>query len=403
MRILLVTGKGGVGKTTVAAATALAAAERGHRTLVSSTDPAHSLADALGVKLGDRPSLVDGSLSGQQIDTQQQLDRHWGAISDQLMDVLDWGGVGGLQAEEFLVFPGMDELFSLLEVNEHARSGAYDVIVVDCAPTAETLRLLSLPEVLSWYFDRVMPAERRIMRAARPILSRVTDLPMPEDSVFEAAQGVFEGIEQVKALLADPDVTSARLVVNPEKMVIDEARRTYTYLGLFGYGVDGVVVNRVLPDDVTDPYFDRWRQIQADHLAGIDRAFREVPRLRLRLFDDEMVGVARLRDLATELYGDSDPIADFHATNPFRVSDSGDDVVMEMDVPFVEKSELEVFRHGNELYLEVGPYRRSFVLPDSLQRREVARARLDDGVLSVTFGPAPAGRRSPKNKPGGER
>jgi arsenite-transporting ATPase len=392
MRIVLVTGKGGVGKTTVAAATALAASARGYRTLVSSTDPAHSLADALDVALGDRPTPVVDHLDGQQIDTQVELERHWGAIRDQLMSVLDWGGVGGIEAEEFLVFPGMDELFALLDVNEHARSGNYDVIVVDCAPTAETLRLLSLPEVLSWYFERILPAERRLMRAARPILTRLTDLPIPHDDVFRAAESVFLGIEQVKQLLADPAVTSARLVVNPEKMVIDEARRTYTYLGLFGYGVDGVVVNRVLPKAVSDPYFARWRKIQAGHLATVDDAFHEVPRLRLRLFDDEMVGVERLAVLADELYGGVDPVADFHTHSPFRVEESGKDVILHMELPFVDKHELDVFRHGVELYVQLGPYRRSFVLPDSLHRRPVARARLEHGTLQVVFG-APTRKR----------
>ena len=266
MRIILVTGKGGVGKTTVAAATALAAADRGYRTLVGSTDPAHSLSDALDVALGDRPTEVVPGLHGQQIDSQEQLERQWGTIRRQLMAVFDWGGVGGLEAEEFLVFPGMDELFALLEVKEHARSGHYDALVVDCAPTAETLRLLSLPEVLSWYFDRVLPTERRILRAARPVLSRVTNLPLPGEDVFAAATTIFEGVEDIKRLLADSLVTTARLVVNPEKMVVDEARRTYTYLGLFGYGVDGVVVNRVLPDLVEDGYFCRWCAIQARHM-----------------------------------------------------------------------------------------------------------------------------------------
>lgn len=388
MRIILVTGKGGVGKTTVAAATALASAENGHRTLVSSTDPAHSLADALDVKLGDEPREVIPGLHASQIDTQAQLDRHWGEIRDQLINVFDWGGVSGLEAEEFLVFPGMDELFALLDVNDHARSGDYDVIVVDCAPTAETLRLLSLPEVLSWYFERVMPAERKIMKAARPILTRMTDLPVPEDSLFAAAQNVFAGVEQVKTLLSDPSITSARLVMNPEKMVIDEARRTYTYLALFGFGVDSVVVNRVLPDEVSDPYFERWRAIQKGHLDTVDDAFAEVPRLRLRLFDDEMVGVERLADMAHELYGDTDPIEAFAAHSPFTVDDVGDDVHMTMSVPFVDRSELEVFRHGNELYIQVGPYRRSIVLPDSLQRRPVAKATLAEGSLNVVFGPA---------------
>jgi arsenite-transporting ATPase len=389
MRVILVTGKGGVGKTTVAAATALAAADRGYRTLVSSTDPAHSLADALAVKLADQPGEVVTGLAAQQIDTQVQLDRHWGSIRDQIMSVFDWGGVTGIEAEEFLVFPGMDELFALLEVNHHARSGNYDLVIVDCAPTAETLRLLSLPEVLSWYFERVMPAERRIMRAARPLLTRLTDLPVPEDTVFQAAQSVFEGVEAVKRLLSDPSVTSARLVINPEKMVIDEARRTYTYLGLFGYGVDGVVINRVLPDAVSDPYFDRWRAIQKGHLDTIDGAFADVPRLRLRLFDDEMVGVERLRRMAQELYGDHDPVAAFTAQSPFTVTESKGEVALEMKVPFLERGDLDVYRHGQELFLQVGPFRRSFLLPDSLRRRQVTRARLEQGVLRVTFGSQP--------------
>ena len=396
MRVILVTGKGGVGKTTVAAATAVAAADRGHRVLVSSTDPAHSLADALAVTLGDVETEIFPSLSGQQIDTQSQLDRHWGSIRDQIMQVFDWGGVTGIEAEEFLVFPGMDELFALLEVDRHARSGNYDVIVVDCAPTAETLRLLSLPEVLSWYFERVMPAERRLMKAARPFLTRLTDLPMPEDNVFQAAQSVFEGVEKVKALLSDPNTTSARLVVNPEKMVIDEARRTFTYLGLFGYGVDSVVVNRVLPDAVSDPYFDRWRSIQKGHLDAIDSGFADVPRLRLRLFDDEMVGVEKLRQMAEELYGTKDPITGFTAKSPFKVTEKGGEIVMEMKVPFVDRGDLDVFRHGSELFLQVGPYRRSFVLPDTLRRREVTRAKLEKGLLRVSFGAAPIRKRTKK-------
>ncbi len=385
------TGKGGVGKTTVAAATALASADAGHRTLITSTDPAHSLADALGIGLGTSPSGIVHGLDGQQIDTQEQLDKYWGSIRRQLMDVLDWGGAAGIEAEEFLAFPGMDELFALLEVNRHARSGIYDVLIVDCAPTAETLRLLSLPEVLSWYFEKVMPTERRIMKAARPVLTRLTNLPIPQDEVFSAAQTVFESVEGVRELMGSPAITSARLVVNPEKMVIDEARRTYSYLGLFGYGVDGVVVNRILPDEVSDPYFERWRSIQKGHLAAVDASFADVPRLRLRLFDDEMVGVDRLRLMARELYQDSDPIYDFHASSPFRILESAEGVVMEVDIPLADKSDLDVHRHGNEVYLRVGPYQRSFILPDALQRRHVSRARYEDGTLSVIFAEGQAG------------
>ncbi|MCI0543203.1 MAG: TRC40/GET3/ArsA family transport-energizing ATPase [Actinobacteria bacterium] len=385
MRIVLVTGKGGVGKTTVAAATALAAADAGHRVLVTSTDPAHSLSDALEVGLGSDPTPVSTRFHGQQIDTRLQLDRYWGSIRRQLIDVLDWGGAAGIEAEEFLIFPGMDELFALIEVNRHARSGVFDVVVVDCAPTAETLRLLSLPEVLSWYFEKVLPTERRIMRAARPLLSRITDLPIPEDEVFNAAQSIFEAVEGVRELMSKPEITSARLVVNPEKMVIDEARRTYSYLGLFGYGVDGVIVNRVLPEMVADPYFERWRTIQKGHLDAVDDAFADVPRLRLRLFDDEMVGLDRLRIMSSELYSGADPITSFKAKSPFRIVESEGTVTMELDIPYIDRTELDVFRQGNELYVQAGPYRRSFLLPDALHRREVTRAKLEGGTLRVDF------------------
>ncbi|MDQ3499851.1 MAG: ArsA family ATPase, partial [Actinomycetota bacterium] len=206
----------------------------------------------------------------------------------------------------------------------------------------------------------------------------------------------FEGVEKVKALLADPQTTSARLVVNPEKMVIDEARRTFTYLALFGYGVDSVVINRVLPDAVSDPYFDRWRSIQKGHLDTIDSGFADVPRLRLRLFDDEMVGVEKLRLMADELYGSKDPITGFTAKSPFKVTEKAGEIVMEMKVPFVERGDVDVFRHGSELFLQVGPYRRSFVLPDTLRRRQVTRAKLEKGVLRVSFGAAPARKRAKK-------
>ena len=385
MRIILVTGKGGVGKTTVAAATALTAADTGKRVLVMSTDPAHSLGDAFDLPLGDSLTEITPSLWGQQIDAQRRLEMFWGEIRNQLMAVFDWGGVSGIEAEEFLVFPGMDELFALLDVTQHANSGEFDLLVVDCAPTAETFRLLSLPEVMSWYFDRVFNTERRVMRAARPVLTRMTNLPIPGDDVYGAVEGIFEGIEAAKKLLANTQITTARLVVNPEKMVVEEARRTYTYLGLFGYGVDSVVVNRVLPDQVSDVYFTRWRQIQAEHLESIRANFAEVPVLALRLFDEEMIGIDRLRALGLELYDGRHPSDDFHGTTPFEVKEAGNEVIVQMRLPFVRGEEVDVFRHGSELYITVGSYRRSFVLPDSLKRRSVLGAVLADGYLEISF------------------
>ncbi len=385
MRIVLVTGKGGVGKTTVAAATALRASAAGHRTLVLSTDPAHSLADAFDASLGDEPRQLAPDLFGQQIDTQSRLEAYWGEIRDQLMAILDWGGVRGLEAEEFLVFPGMDELFALVEVQSHAASGRYDVLIVDCAPTAETLRLLSLPEVLSWYFDRVFLTQKRVMKAARPVLSRVTSLPIPGDEVMDAAENVFTAIERARRLLLDPSITTARLVVNPEKMVVSEARRTYTYLSLFGYAIDSVVVNRILPADISDPYFSRWQEIQSEHLADINQSFADVPVMKLRLFDEEMTGIDKLGVLGTELYGDADPAVGFEGRRPFRVVEQPDEVALEIDMPFVDKDEVDVLRDGHEVFITVGAYRRSFVLPDSLHRREVVGAKLEGGVLRVRF------------------
>ena len=385
MRVLLVTGKGGVGKTTVAAATALGAADAGHKTLIMSTDPAHSLSDAFGVELGDEPSKVTNNLDAQQIDSQRRLEQYWGEVRDYLSDLFDWSGLSGVEAEELAVFPGMDELFALADVKDHTSSESYDVVIVDCAPTAETLRLLSLPEILAWYMDKIFPAGKKFHKVVRPVVSRMTSMPIAGNEVLDSVEGFYGRISGVREILTDPEVTSARLVVNPEKMVISEARRTYTYLGLFGYAVDSVIVNRVLPEEVTDPYFKRWHEIQAEHLETVDQGFAEVDRRRLRLFDEEMVGIERLRLLAEELYGDTDPSARLSLSEPFNVTEVGDNVRMSLAVPFADKGEVDVVRIGDEVVVTVGPYRRAFILPDSLKRREVTGAKLDDGVLSVTF------------------
>lgn len=386
MRVLLITGKGGVGKTTVSAATALRSADLGYRTLVMSTDPAHSLSDAFDVPLGDEPTPVTDLLSGQQIDAQRRLESHWGTVRDYLAELFDWGGADGIAAEELVVFPGMDELFALAEVQDHVASGAYDVIVVDCAPTAETLRLLSLPDALGWYMEKLFPLERRVAKVVRPVLSRVMSMPIPGDDVFKAGEGFYARIEGVRRVLVDPEITSARLVMNLEKMVVAEARRTYTYLGLFGYAVDAAIVNRIIPEAVTDPYFKRWQELQAEHLETVEEAFADLALLRLRLFDEEMVGVDKLRLLAEELYAGLDPTNRLATNTPFRVFEEDGQVVLALFLPFAEKGEIDVMRHSDEIYITVGPYRRSLVLPDSLRRREVVGAKLVERELWVRFG-----------------
>jgi arsenite-transporting ATPase len=385
MRVVLFTGKGGVGKTTVAAATAVRAAAAGSRTLVMSTDPAHSLADSFEVEIGSQPTEIAEHLWAQQIDAQDRLEDNWREIQDYMTQVMNWAGVETIQAEELTVIPGLDEIFALIDVRTHVESGRYDMLIVDCAPTAETLRLLSLPEIMSWYIERIFPVERRVVKTIRPIVSKMTTLPIAGDAVFGAVERLHRNLEAVKQILTDERTSSVRLVVNPEKMVISEARRTYTYLGLFGYRVDAVVVNRVLPEEITDPYFGKWKDIQAEHLATVRESFEPVPILTARLFDREMVGVSLLREMGEEVYGDLDEQDVLYRDEPIRVRKRGTGYVLSMRLPFVSRDEMDVHRRGEELYVRVGPYKRNLILPQTLQRLDVREANFVDDRLEVLF------------------
>jgi arsenite-transporting ATPase len=385
VRILLFTGKGGVGKTSVAAATALRCADAGLRTLVLSTDPAHSLADAFDRPLdGDATEIVP-HLYGQQLDATERLEEVWGEIQRYLVQVFDWAGLGAVEAEELSVLPGLDEVFSLSDIKAHADSGAWDVVVVDCAPTAETIRLLSLPDVLSWYMERVFPVGRRVTKVVRPLLRTVTNLPVAGDEVFDAGARFYDRLDGVRDLLTDGSRTTVRLVVNPERMVIAEARRTATYLSLFGYRVDAVVANRLLPEAVTDPWFKAWKEAHAEHLAAIEDGFAPLPVLRAELASEELVGIDRLRRFAEELYDDLDPTAVLHDGEPLRVEKRGSAHVLVVDLPFADRDELDVGRRDDELLVRVGPHRRAVVLPDSLRRLEVTGASMDGDRLEVRF------------------
>lgn len=386
MRVLLFTGKGGVGKTTVAAATALRCAELGHRTIAVSTDPAHSLADALERHLDGRPVAVADRLWAQQLDATERWEETWGEVQEYLAQLFDWAGLDAVEAEELAVLPGLDELFALTDINTLARSGRYDVVVVDCAPTADTLRLLSLPDVLSWYMQRVFPVERRMVRLVRPVVSRLTSLPVAGESVFDGAAALYGRLEGVRELLSDTATSSVRLVVNPEKMVIAEARRTATYLGLFGYHVDAVVANRLLPETVTDPWFKAWKAAHAEHLQDIEDGFSPLPVLRAELAPEELVGPALLSEFAAALYGETDPSVVMHEGRTMRLEVTGEDRVLGLLLPFADRDELEIGRRGDELLVRVGPYRRPVALPDSLRRRPVRGATISGDWLEITFG-----------------
>jgi len=385
VRILLFTGKGGVGKTTVAAATAARSAASGQRTLAMSTDPAHSLADSFDIPLGPETREIGKNLWAEQIDAQERLETNWRDIQEFIIAFLNWAGVDAIEAEELSVIPGLDEIFSLTDVKRHADSGNYDVLVVDCAPTAETLRLLSLPDAMNWYIERLFPVSRRAVKTVRPILTRLTSMPIADDRIFGAVERLHRNLDGVRQLLTNDRMSSVRLVVNPEKMVIAEARRTYTYLSLFGYRVDAVVVNRIIPPEVEDPYFGTWKGIQAEHLATVHESFQPVPILTARLFDREMVGLDLLGDMGAELYGERTGTEMLHREDPMRIRKKGGAYVLSLRLPFADRSDLNVFRKADELFVGVGSYKRNVILPQVLQRLEIQDAQFVEDRLEVRF------------------
>ena len=384
MRILLFTGKGGVGKSTVAAGTAALCAAAGHRTLVLSTDAAHSLADAFGAPVGSEPTEVAAGLFVQQVDAQLRFQQSWAEIQRYLLAVLDVAGVDPVAAEELTVIPGAEEVLALLELRLHARSARWDVVIVDCAPTAETLRLLALPEALGWYMQRVFPVERRVVKALRPVLSRAAGVPMPEDDVFAAVERLHRELDEVRALLSGPQ-SSVRLVLTPEQVVLAEARRSYTTLSLFGYRVDGVVANRVFPAEGADDWRAGWVVAQDEVLAQVAQSFAGLPVWTSVYRPAEPVGVDALRGLAEEAYDGCDPLALPTGPGPFRITRSGSGTLLRLALPLVSRADVDLARNGDELVVTVGSYRRLLTLPAGLARHRVAAARVEDGELRVRF------------------
>lgn len=384
MRILLFTGKGGVGKSTVASATAAQAAAAGLRTLVLSTDAAHSLADAFAESIGSEPTPIAPSLWVQQVDAQRRFEESWSDIQRYLLSVLDVAGVDPVAAEELTVIPGAEEVLALLELRLHVLSGKWDVIVVDCAPTAETLRLLALPEALGWYMERVFPFERKVVKALKPVLTRAAGVPMPQDSVFDAIERLHAELDEVRRLLSGPDA-SVRIVMTPESVVLAEARRSFTTLSLFGYRVDGVVANRIFPAGEGDAWRQGWVDAQTKVLAEVEQSFAGLALWRSTYRSGEPVGVAALQAFADEVYGDSEPLAPPAGEGPLRLTRSAAGAILELALPNVERSDVDLVRHGDDLVVTVGAYRRLLTLPPGLSRHSVRGARVVDGVLQVKF------------------
>ena len=383
-RTILYTGKGGVGKTSVAACTARRTARDGLRTLVLSTDPAHSLSESLETELGPEPAEVSERLWGQEVKAQDEMERHWSGVQDWLGELFLEHGVDRISAEELSVPPGMDELFSLLRLQAHYASGDFDVIIVDCAPTGETLRLLSFPDIARWWIQKVFPKERQILAAARPIARSLLDIPLPTEAVFADIQRLSESLIVMNEILRDRSRTTIRLVMNPDKMVIGEAMRTFTYLNLYGYLTDAVIVNRVFPEEVGD-YFARWRVLQEEHLELVQSAFAPVPVLRAPYFEQEVAGAEMLDRLGSALFARHDAAAVLHEaiTQELIVSETG--ARLRLSLPFARKGDVTLKKIGLELIVRVDGQKRTIILPLALAAFRPSAATFEAGALEVTF------------------
>jgi len=383
-RTILYTGKGGVGKTSVAACTARRCAALGQRTLVISTDPAHSLSESLGVELSAEPQQADPLLWGQEVNAQEEMERHWSGVQEWLSELFMERGVDRISAEELTVPPGMDELFSLLRLQAQHDSGEWETIVVDCAPTGETLRLLSFPDVARWWIEKVFPMERQILAAARPIARSLLDIQLPSQAVFGDIQRLSQNLIAMNEILRDRERATIRLVMNPDKMVIGEAMRTFTYLNLYGYLTDAVVVNRIFPSDVGD-YFAAWRQVQEDHLDLVRSAFGPVPVLCAPYFEQEVVGHEMLDRLADALFGAQDAAAILHTAITQELLFSDDGARLRLALPFARKGDISLKKIGLELIVGVDGQRRTIMLPPGLAAFQPTGATFEDGALEVTF------------------
>ncbi len=385
MRIILFTGKGGVGKTTMAAATALRASQLGHRTVVVSTDAAHSLGDSFDMELKPEPRPLADNLWGQETDVYYNLETHWGTVQEWLRALLAWRGLDEMVADEVATLPGMDELSSLLWINDHYNSGRYDLIVVDCAPTAETLKLLSFPEIAGWWVEKLLPIHRRVVGALRPMVRPFTDLPLPTEEVYAAGEDLFRRLQELRDLLCTEEA-SVRLVLNPEKMVVKEAQRTFTYLNLYGYPTDAVICNRLIPGEVEDQYFDTWKSAQQEYYRLVQESFSPLPILAVPLMTQEVVGRTMLERVADVLYGDQDPTQLFFRGRVQEVAHEDGTYVLSIALPFVGKEQISLTQSGDELTIRVGTFKRNVILPRLLVGLTAQGAKFEDDRLRITFG-----------------
>lgn len=385
MRIILYTGKGGVGKTTVAAATACKIAGEGKQVLVMSTDQAHSLSDSMNVKLGKDPVKVQENLYGMEVDTIYEGEKSWGSLKNYMREMLTLKGQGGIEVEELLVFPGLEELFSMFKIMEMTQSGEYDVIIVDCAPTGETLSLLKYPEKFSGLLEKILPMKRKGIKVAGPAVEKIMKIPMPEDSVFDDIEYLMEKMEKLQQLMLDHEIVSMRIVTTPEKIVLQETKRNFTCLHLFNYNVDAIIVNRIYSDEAMEGYFEKWIKMQGLALQEINESFSEVPQFYLELQKGEICSLEDLKKTGNLLFGETDPSRIFFKEEIYKAILQGEEKKLVILLPFADKGDLELRQAGSELVLGVRNEVRRFPLPVKMQKCEILGAKYEAPYLTIWF------------------
>lgn len=385
MRIILYTGKGGVGKTSVAAATAVKLAKDGKKVLIMSTDQAHSLSDSFGVKLKNTPVKISDRLWGLEIDAILEGERAWGNMKNYIKELLTVKAEGGIEAEELLVFPGLEELFSLFKITDIYEENQYDVLIVDCAPTGETLSLLKFPEMFGNMIKTVLPMKKKAVKVAGPMIEKVMKIPMPEDNVFDDVEQLYEKLYQLQELMTNKEILTIRIVTTPERIVIKEAKRNFTYLHLYNYNIDAVIVNKVYPPKALDGYFSKWINLQEEGLKEIRESFSEVPVFTLMLLDKELATEAILLEAAEQIFGTTDPAAVLFKDTIFEVRKEDDGYAFILNIPFAEKTDLDMGQKGSELMIQIKNEKRCFTLPDILRNKTVQSAKYEAGKLLIKF------------------
>jgi len=401
MRIIMFAGKGGVGKTSIAGATGMRAADAGYKTLIMSLDIAHSLSDIFSLDKGlmDKnkgiPFKIEDRLWIQELDIQEEIQRNWGDVHKYIASLFHTAGLNEILAEELAILPGMEEVSSLLHINRYVQEDDFDVIILDCAPTGESLRFISIPATLEWYIKKIFKIERRLVSYIRPVAKRFYDVPLPEDDYFKALESLFVRLEGVDNILTDPTITTVRLVTNPEKIVLKETQRSFLYFSLYKMCIDAIVMNRILPGTIKEVYFHDWKESQRRYLELAEEYFSPVPIFPVLLFQNEPLGLERLKQFGEDIYGEQDPTEHFYTERPYEFSQKDGQFFIKIKLPFITKEEVELHRLPEEMVIRVGGFKRHILLPRHVSTYKDVTAKIDGTCLNIIFG----GRRNGKEKP----